>query len=131
MIELYYASARHLDLLKRYTEDSDVSGPVKPGGTAPGSAVLERRQHKTKTPKMYRVVLLNDDYTTMEFVVSVLEGIFQKSPAEAFRLMMQVHTQEQASCGTYTYEVAETKVDTVQDTAKREGFPLQATIEED
>ena len=108
-----------------------MSDPVKPGGTTPGGAVLERRQHKTKTPKMYRVVLLNDDYTTMEFVVSVLEGIFQKSPAQAFRLMMQVHTQGQATCGTYTYEVAETKVDTVQDTAKREGFPLQATIEED
>ena len=79
---------------------------------------------------MYRVVLLNDDYTTMEFVVSVLEGIFQKSPAEAFRLMMQVHTQGRAACGTYTYEVAETKVAAVRDLAKREGFPLQASLEE-
>ena len=79
---------------------------------------------------MYRVVLLNDDYTTMEFVVSVLEGVFQKGPAEAFRLMMQVHTKGQAACGTYTHEVAETKVDTVRDMAQREGFPLQAAIEE-
>jgi|TARA_B100000949_G_scaffold19555_1_gene15008 ATP-dependent Clp protease adaptor protein ClpS len=108
----------------------DVSNPETPGGTAPGDAVLERRQHKTKTPKMYRVVLLNDDYTTMEFVVSVLEGVFQQSPAEAFRLMMQVHTQGQATCGTYTYEVAETKVDTVRDMAQREGFPLQAVLQE-
>ena len=79
---------------------------------------------------MYRVVLLNDDYTTMEFVVSVFEGVFQKGPAEAFRLMMQVHTKGQAACGTYTHEVAETKVDTVRDMAQREGFPLQAAIEE-
>ena len=96
----------------------------------PGGAVLEEQQQKTKTPKLYRVVLLNDDYTTMEFVVSVLEGVFQKSPAEAFRLMMQVHTQGRATCGTYTYEVAETKVDTVRDLAKQEGFPLQASIED-
>ncbi len=96
----------------------------------PGDAVLEKRQHKTKTPKMYRVLLVNDDYSTMEFVVGVLEGIFQKGPAEAFRLMMQVHTQGQANCGTYTFEVAETKVDTVRDMAQREGFPLQARIEE-
>lgn len=107
----------------------DVSNPEKPGVTAPGDTVLERRQHKTKTPKMYRVVLLNDDYTTMEFVVSVLEGMFQKSPAEAFRLMMQVHTQGQATCGTYTYEIAETKVDSVRDMAQREGFPLQAVLQ--
>ena len=107
-----------------------MSDPIQPGGSAPSDAVLERKQHKTKTPTMYRVLLLNDDYTTMEFVVSVLEGIFQKSPAEAFRLMMQVHTQGQATCGRYTYEVAETKVDTVRDMAQREGFPLQATIEE-
>ena len=78
---------------------------------------------------MYRVVLLNDNYTTMEFVVSVLEGMFQKSPAEAFRLMMQVHTQGQATCGTYTHEVAETKVDSVRDMAQREGFPLQAVLQ--
>ena len=96
----------------------------------PGDAVLEERQHKTKTPKMYRVLLLNDDYTTMEFVVNVLEGVFQKSPAEAFRLMMLVHTQGQATCGTYTFEVAETKVKTVRDMAQREGYPLQATIDE-
>ena len=102
-----------------------VGDPVHPGG-----AVREQHKQKTQTPKMYRIVLLNDDYTTMEFVVEVLEGVFQKSPAEAFRLMMQVHTQGRAICGTYTYEVAETKVDTVRDLAKRGGFPLQASLEE-
>ncbi len=96
-----------------------------------GGAVLERQQDKTATPKQYRVLLLNDDYTTMEFVVAVLEEVFHKSPAEAFRLMMQVHTQGRAVCGTYTYEVAETKVSTVRDRAAHEGFPLQANIEED
>ena len=97
----------------------------------PGSTVLERHKEKTETPKLYRVLLLNDDYTTMEFVANVLESVFQRSPAEAFRLMMQVHTQGRAVCGTYTYEVAETKVDTVRDLAARAGFPLQASIEEE
>jgi len=96
-----------------------------------GGAVLERRQDETETPKLYRVLLLNDDYTTMEFVVTVLEEVFHKSPAEAFRLMMQVHTQGRSVCGTYTYEVAETKVDAVRDRAAKEGFPLQANLEED
>lgn len=102
------------------------------GETRPDGAVLDehKQQHKTKTPKLYRVVLLNDDYTTMEFVVGVLEGVFQKGPAEAFRLMMQVHTEGRATCGAYTYEVAETKVQTVRELAQREGFPLQASIEE-
>ncbi len=93
-------------------------------------AVLERHKQKTQTPKMYRVVLLNDDYTAMEFVVQVLENVFQKNPAEAFRLMMQVHTQGRAVCGTYTHDVAETKVETVCDLAKQQGFPLQANLEE-
>lgn len=96
----------------------------------PSGLVLERRKEKTETPKLYRVLLLNDDYTTMEFVVDVLESVFQRSPAEAFRLMMQVHTQGRAVCGTYTYEVAETKVDAVRNLAARAGFPLQASIEE-
>ena len=97
----------------------------------PDSTVLERHKEKTETPKLYRVLLLNDDYTTMEFVANVLESVFQRSPAEAFRLMMQVHTQGRAVCGTYTYEVAETKVDTVRDLATRAGFPLQASVEEE
>ena len=75
----------------------------------PGGDVRERQEQQAATPKLYRVVLLNDDYTTMEFVVAVLEDVFQKGPAEAFRLMMQIHTQGRAVCGVYTYEVAETK----------------------
>ncbi len=101
------------------------------GDRQPGGAVLERTRDETVTPRLYRVLLLNDDYTTMEFVVAVLEEVFQKTPAEAFRLMMQIHTEGQAVCGAYTHEVAETKVDTVQQLAERDGFPLQATMEGD
>ena len=95
-----------------------------------GGEVLERTEDRTVTPKMYRVLLLNDDYTSMEFVVSILEEVFQKTPAEAYRLMMQVHTQGQAVCGAYPYDIAETKVDMVRQLAEGEGMPLQATIEE-
>jgi len=96
----------------------------------PGDTIVEKREHKIQTPKLYRVMLLNDDYTTMDFVVEVLEQVFQKGPAEAFRLMMQVHAQGSAICGVYTYEIAETKVDIIRDLAKTEGVPLQAKIEE-
>ena len=102
-------------------------------GSAPqsGAGVLERQRRKTETPRLYRVLLINDDYTTMAFVVRVLEDVFHKNPAEAFGLMMRVHTEGQAVCGTYTHEVAETKAATVRDLASRAGFPLQATVEED
>jgi ATP-dependent Clp protease adaptor protein ClpS len=93
--------------------------------------VLERVKPVLKEPKLYRVVLLNDDYTTMDFVVEILEGIFHKQPAEAFRIMMQVHTQGRGVCGVYTYEVAETKVSTVHGLAQERGFPLRASIEEE
>ena len=96
----------------------------------PEGAVRERSGEKVRTPRLYRVVLLNDDYTTMEFVVAVLEEVFRKSPAEAYRLMMQIHTQGRAVCGAYTYEVAETKVGAVRELAAQSGFPLQASLEE-
>lgn len=79
---------------------------------------------------MYKVVLLNDDYTTMDFVIQVLENIFQKSPAEAFQIMMHVHRQGRGIAGVYPWELAETKADTVRSLASEAGFPLRATIEE-
>ena len=95
----------------------------------PGGAVKERVKPKTKEPTLYTVVLLNDDYTPMGFVVEVLEGIFQKSPAEAYRIMMQVHMGGRGVAGVYPWEVAETKVDLLLAAAREAGHPLQATIE--
>ena len=93
--------------------------------------VLEKTHQKTKKPTLYKVLLLNDDYTTMEFVIQILEGIFHKTPSEAHRIMMQVHTEGRGICGAYSYDVAETKVATTQDLAQKAGFPLQATLEEE
>jgi ATP-dependent Clp protease adaptor protein ClpS len=95
-----------------------------------GDAVKERVQPKKKEPLQYKVILLNDDYTTMEFVVHVLESIFQKSPAEAYRIMMQVHLNGKGIAGIYPWEVAETKVDVVTSMARSAGFPLRAVTEE-
>jgi ATP-dependent Clp protease adaptor protein ClpS len=94
-----------------------------------GGAVLERTRPQTTEPELYRVQLLNDYYTTMDFVVEILESVFYKSPAEAYRIMMAVHTQGQGLCGVYPFEVAETKVATVVDLARGNGFPLRATME--
>ena len=91
--------------------------------------VVERTERKVQEPDLYRVILLNDDYTTIDFVVRVLEGVFHMSPAEAYRVMMLVHTQGRGVAGHYPFEVAETKVTTVVDRARAEGFPLQATME--
>jgi len=93
------------------------------------SEILERTKHETKKPELYKVVLLNDDYTTMDFVVEVLETIFHKQPAEAFRIMMMVHTQGKGLCGVYPFEVAETKVEAVVESARGSGFPLRAAME--
>ena len=95
-----------------------------------GELVKERVAPKNEEPRLYKVVLMNDDYSTMEFVVQVLETVFQKSPAEAFRVMIQVHTQGSAIAGVYPWEVAETKVETVTTMAKSAGFPLRAVTEE-
>ena len=95
-----------------------------------GDAVKERTEQRTKEPAQYKVVLLNDDYTTMDFVIHVLEAVFQKSPAEAFRIMMHVHRNGRGIAGVYPFEVAETKADTVRSLAAEAGFPLRAAIEE-
>ena len=96
-----------------------------------GGAIKERPQTKKQEPTLYKVVLLNDDYSTMAFVVHVLETLFQKSPAEAFRITMLVHTQGRGIAGVYPLEIAETKVDALATMARAEGFPLRAIIEAD
>ena len=94
-----------------------------------GGAVKERVTPKKQEPELYKVLLLNDDYSTMDFVIHVLESVFQKSPDEAYRIMLQVHTQGRGLAGVYPWEVAETKVQTVTDMAKDNGFPLRAVVE--
>jgi ATP-dependent Clp protease adaptor protein ClpS len=86
---------------------------------------------RTKKPSLYRVLLLNDDYTPMEFVVYVLERFFQKNREEATTIMLHVHQNGVGLCGVYTYEVAETKVAQVLDLARRHEHPLQCTMEKE
>jgi len=97
--------------------------------TGPERGVATKTREKTKKPSMYRVILMNDDYTPMEFVVQILMGIFKKSQEEAYRVMMSVHKNGIGVCGIYTFEVAETKVTQVMDAAKRSQHPLQCTLE--
>jgi len=92
--------------------------------------VKERVKADKQDPTLYKVVLLNDDYTTMEFVMHVLESLFQKSPAEAYRIMMQVHLNGKGIAGVYPWEVAETKVEALTSMARAAEFPLRAAIEE-
>jgi ATP-dependent Clp protease adaptor protein ClpS len=95
-----------------------------------GGDVKEQVRGETKEPPLYGVVLLNDDYTPMQFVTEALETLFQKSPAEAYRIMMQIHLNGRGLAGIYPWEVAETKVDTLASLAREAGHPLQATIED-
>ena len=91
--------------------------------------VLLETKPKTKKPSMYNVLLLNDDYTPMEFVVLVLESVFNKNQEEATQIMLHVHKNGVGVCGTFTYEVAEEKCKTVMDLAKKNEHPLQCTME--
>ena len=86
-------------------------------------------QPKTKKPSMYNVLLLNDDYTPMEFVIMVLEKVFNKKQEEATQIMLHVHKNGIGVCGTFTYEVAETKCKSVMDMAKKNEHPLQSAME--
>ena len=94
-----------------------------------GTSVITRVQPKVKKPSLYRVLLLNDDYTPMEFVIHILERFFQKDREAATRIMLQVHNHGVGECGTYTYEVAETKVMQVMDFAREHQHPLQCVME--
>ena len=100
-------------------------------GAGRGTAVITRTKTRTKTkkPSLYRVLLLNDDYTPMEFVVHVLERFFQKDREAATRIMLHVHNHGVGECGVYTFEVAETKVSQVIDFARQHQHPLQCVME--
>jgi ATP-dependent Clp protease adaptor protein ClpS len=91
---------------------------------------VEEAEPKTKQPPLYQVVLLNDDYTPMEFVVDVLEKFFRMDRMTATRVMLEVHTQGKGICGVFTYEIAETKVALVTSYARDHHHPLMCTLEE-
>ena len=94
-----------------------------------GSLVLERLTQKTQPPQMYQVVMLNDDYTPMEFVVVVIQEFFNKDRETATQIMLKIHLDGKAVCGVYSRDVAATKVDQVQDAARQAGHPLQCVSE--
>ncbi len=111
---------------------SDMSDNGKRNGEeGPGTGVIVKSKPKTKKPAMYKVLMLNDDYTPMEFVVHILERFFSKNRQEATRIMLHVHRRGVGICGVYTYEVAETKVTQVMDFARQHQHPLQCTLEKD
>jgi ATP-dependent Clp protease adaptor protein ClpS len=95
----------------------------------PGTSVITKTKPQTKRPSLYRVLILNDDYTPMEFVVHVLERFFGKDHEAATRIMLHVHHHGIGECGIYTYEVAETKVTQVMDFARKHQHPLQCVME--
>ena len=101
------------------------------GSRGPGTGVVTTTKPKTKKPSMYKVLMLNDDYTPMEFVVYVLERFFSKAREEATHIMLHVHQRGVGICGVYSYEVAETKVTQVMDFARQNQHPLQCTLEKD
>jgi ATP-dependent Clp protease adaptor protein ClpS len=94
-----------------------------------GAVVVERKAQRVEPPKLYQVVLLNDDYTPMEFVVMVLQEFFQRDHETATQIMLKIHHEGRGVCGVYTKDVASTKVETVLAAAKRSGHPLQCTME--
>ena len=119
-------------------DDRDRRDPGRDGGKdgrdgagTPNVGVVVKSRPKTKKPAMYKVLMLNDDYTPMEFVVHVLERFFQKTREESTRIMLHVHRRGVGVCGSFTYEVAESKVTQVMDLARQNQHPLQCTIEKE
>lgn len=104
-----------------------MSDPNVPGG---GEQLKQKTRTRTQEPRKYQVVLHNDNYTTMEFVVEVLKKIFHKSPVEAHAIMMNVHKKGRSVVGLYPYDIAATKVEQTRRLAKHQGFPLKCTLEE-
>jgi len=114
-------------MAERLGDDNEGGGDSEPPGTGLGLAT--RTRTRTKQPTPYRVLLLNDDYTPMEFVVLVLQRFFRMNMEEATRVMLHVHQKGVGVCGVFSYEVAETKVSQVIDFARENQHPLQCTLE--
>ncbi|NBW41111.1 ATP-dependent Clp protease adapter ClpS [bacterium] len=101
------------------------------GSSEGGIETISDIRTRLKKPRLYKVLLLNDDYTTMDFVVMILEGIFLKSPTEAARIMLEVHHKGSGLCGIYPKEIAEAKIVAVEARAREEEFPLRCVMEEE
>lgn len=112
-------------------DGGDDGGDAIGGGGSGQTGTVTKTRSKTQKPAMYKVLLLNDDYTPMEFVVDVLERFFSKKNEDAVRIMLHVHQKGVGVCGIYTYEIAETKVTQVVDYARENQHPLQCTLEKD
>ncbi len=93
--------------------------------------IAVKEKEDVTLPSLYRVFLINDDYTTMDFVIHILEQIFHKPPAEATRIMLHVHRNGKGLAGVYTRDIAETKIEAVHDLARQNGFPLKCTMEKE
>jgi len=106
-----------------------VAPKTRPKEDDGGSVVLERRSQRTKPPKMYQVVMLNDDYTPMEFVVVVIQEFFNKDRETATQIMLKIHLDGRGICGVYSRDVASSKVEQVQEAARQAGHPLQCVSE--
>jgi ATP-dependent Clp protease adaptor protein ClpS len=113
----------------RLAGDDGKRRPDQGGTNGPSTAVITKTKPQTKRPNLYRVLLLNDDYTPMEFVVHVLERFFNKDREAATRIMLHVHHHGIGECGIFTYEIAETKVTQVMDFARKHQHPLQCVME--
>jgi ATP-dependent Clp protease adaptor protein ClpS len=123
--------------LRSFISMAGKGGPRRnggPGGNGEGdgkTSIVTKTRPKTKKPSLYKVLLLNDDYTPMEFVVLVLQRFFGKGQEEATRIMLHVHHKGVGICGVYTYEVAESKVTQVMDFSRQHGHPLKCTMEKE
>jgi ATP-dependent Clp protease adaptor protein ClpS len=122
----------------RIIQVTAMAGPARPPGSGgdpndsgTGTGIITKTRPKTKKPSLYKVLILNDDYTPMEFVVHVLERFFAKPREEAVQIMLHVHRNGVGVCGVYTFEVAETKVAQVIELARRHQHPLQCTMEKE
>ena len=115
----------------RDKRDGSGGGLIGNGGSGTGTGIVTKTRPKTKKPSLYKVLILNDDYTPMEFVVHVLEKFFNKGREQAVEIMLHVHRKGVGICGVFTFEVAETKVAQVIEFSRRHQHPLQCTMEKE
>ncbi len=132
---MFFAVLRkqHIFNIKMYNEAMSSAKPINddPPPEGPNTGVAIKSRPKTTRPSMYRVLMLNDDYTPMEFVIHVLQRFFGMSNDRATQIMFNVHQRGVGLCGVFTYEIAETKVNQVMELARKNQHPLQCTIEKD